>query len=32
VRGRAYDIVAHQQAAMSEQLLAPPAADPEYDD
>ncbi|MDN3297601.1 hypothetical protein QWM81_26900 [Streptomyces ficellus] len=32
VRGRAYDIVAHQQAAMPEQLLAPAAADPETDD
>ncbi len=32
VRGRAYDVVAHQQAAMPEQLLAPPAADPEDDD
>ncbi|MEU1558533.1 MobF family relaxase [Streptomyces scabiei] len=32
VRGRAYDVVAHQQAAMPEQLLAPPAADPEHDD
>ncbi|MER6571691.1 hypothetical protein ABT288_37345 [Streptomyces sp. NPDC001093] len=31
-RGRAYDVVAHQQAAMPEQLLAPPAADPEHDD
>ncbi|MGW0537903.1 hypothetical protein [Streptomyces sp. NPDC003032] len=30
--GRAYDVVAHQQAAMPEQLLAPPAADPEHDD
>ncbi|WP_393052951.1 hypothetical protein [Streptomyces sp. LN549] len=28
----AYDVVAHQQAAMPEQLLAPPAADPEDDD
>ncbi|MFB0620289.1 MobF family relaxase [Streptomyces sp. AGS-58] len=32
VRGRAYDVVAHQQAAMPEQLLAAPAADPEHDD
>ncbi|MGW1007726.1 MobF family relaxase [Streptomyces sp. NPDC002520] len=32
VRGRAYDVVAHQQAAMPEQLLAPQAADPEHDD
>ncbi|MFJ1804021.1 MobF family relaxase [Streptomyces sp. NPDC088180] len=37
VRGRAYDVVAHQQAVMPEQLLAPdPAdpdpADPEHDD
>lgn len=32
VRGRACDVVAHQQAAMPEQLLAPPAADPEHDD
>ncbi|MDX3481995.1 MobF family relaxase, partial [Streptomyces scabiei] len=32
VRGRAYDVVAHQQAAMPEQLLTPPAADPEHDD
>ncbi|MFF4787812.1 MobF family relaxase [Streptomyces griseorubiginosus] len=32
VRGRAYDVVAHQQAAMPEQLLAPPAADPDHDD
>ncbi|MFI1293333.1 MobF family relaxase [Streptomyces sp. NPDC020792] len=31
-RGRAYDVVAHQQAAMPEQLLAPEPADPEYDD
>jgi hypothetical protein len=30
VRGRAYDVVAHQQAAMPEQL--PAAADPERDD
>ncbi|MCX4970978.1 relaxase domain-containing protein [Streptomyces sp. NBC_00654] len=32
VRGRAYDIVRHQQAAMPEQLLAPATADPENDD
>ncbi|WP_405776999.1 hypothetical protein [Streptomyces sp. NBC_01538] len=32
VRGRAYDVVAHQQAAMPEQLLGPAAADPERDD
>jgi hypothetical protein len=32
VRGRAYDVVAHQQAAMPEQLLAPPAAEVEHDD
>uniref|UniRef100_UPI003D757FD8 relaxase domain-containing protein n=1 Tax=Streptomyces sp. NRRL F-5630 TaxID=1463864 RepID=UPI003D757FD8 len=32
VRGRAYDVVTHQQAAMPEQLLAPEPADPEYDD
>ncbi|MFI9568147.1 hypothetical protein [Streptomyces rishiriensis] len=34
VRGRAYDVVAHQQAAMPEYLLAfaPAAADPERDD
>ncbi|WP_256726346.1 hypothetical protein [Streptomyces sp. MNU77] len=31
VRGRAYDIVAHQQAAMPEQMLAPEPADPEHD-
>jgi hypothetical protein len=31
VRGRAYDVV-HQQAAMPEQLLAPPAAEVERDD
>lgn len=31
VRGRGYDIARHQQAAMPEQLLAPPAADPEDD-
>ncbi|WP_189594742.1 MobF family relaxase [Streptomyces massasporeus] len=32
VGGRAYDVVAHQQAAMPEQLLAPESADPEHDD
>ncbi|WP_399919904.1 hypothetical protein [Streptomyces kanamyceticus] len=32
VRGRAYDVVAHQQAAMPEQLLAPEPADPEHHD
>ncbi|MFD7772255.1 hypothetical protein [Streptomyces sp. NPDC059787] len=32
VRGRAYVVVAHQQAAMPEQLLAPEPADPEHDD
>ncbi|QKW48281.1 hypothetical protein [Streptomyces buecherae] len=32
VRGRGYDVVAHQQAAMPEQLLAPEPADPEHDD
>ncbi|WP_406076657.1 MobF family relaxase [Streptomyces virginiae] len=32
VRRRAYDVVAHQQAAMPEQLHAPAAADPEDDD
>ena len=32
VRGRAYDVVAQQQAAMPEQLLAAAAADPECDD
>ncbi|MER6074396.1 hypothetical protein ABT187_37370 [Streptomyces sp. NPDC001817] len=31
-RGRAYDVVLHQQAAMPEQLLAPEAADPEHHD
>ncbi|MEV6742498.1 MobF family relaxase [Streptomyces sp. NPDC051104] len=31
-RGRAYDVVAHQQAAMPEQLLAPAAADAEHSD
>ncbi|MFG2600748.1 MobF family relaxase [Streptomyces sp. NPDC048462] len=32
VRGRTYDVVAHQQAAMPEQLVAPEPADPEHDD
>ncbi|MFJ4014484.1 MobF family relaxase [Streptomyces sp. NPDC090026] len=32
VRGRVYDVVAHQQAAMPEQLLAPEPAAPEHDD
>ncbi|MCT2546282.1 MobF family relaxase [Streptomyces atratus] len=32
VRGRAYDVVAHQRAAMPEQLLAPAAADLENDE
>ncbi|MEI7029633.1 MobF family relaxase [Streptomyces pratensis] len=32
VRGRAYDIARHQQAAMPEQLLAPEPTDPERDD
>ncbi|MFF4779749.1 hypothetical protein ACFY3E_00365 [Streptomyces griseorubiginosus] len=32
VRGLAYDVVAHQQAAMPEQLLAPRPADPNHDD
>ncbi|WP_327180366.1 relaxase domain-containing protein (plasmid) [Streptomyces sp. NBC_01335] len=32
VRDRAYDVVAHQQAAMPEQLLTPEPADPEHDD
>ncbi|GGY77663.1 hypothetical protein GCM10010342_76690 [Streptomyces anulatus] len=32
VRGRAYDVARHQQAAMPEQLLAPEPADPENDD
>ncbi|WAE70664.1 relaxase domain-containing protein (plasmid) [Streptomyces cavourensis] len=32
VRGPAYDVVAHQQAAMPEQLLAPEPADAEHDD
>ncbi|MCL7496079.1 relaxase domain-containing protein [Streptomyces sp. MCA2] len=31
-RGRAYDVVAHQQAAMPEQLLAPAAAESEHGD
>ncbi|MFF9705318.1 hypothetical protein ACF1FE_29690 [Streptomyces griseofuscus] len=31
VRGKAYDVVAHQQAAMPEQLLAPEPAAPAYD-
>ncbi|MFB7211035.1 hypothetical protein [Streptomyces sp. NPDC056255] len=31
-RGQAYDVVAHQQAAMPEQLLAPAAAALEYND
>ncbi|MFF2205913.1 hypothetical protein [Streptomyces sp. NPDC058145] len=31
-RGRVYDVVAHQQAAMPEQLLAFPAAEPGHDD
>ncbi|MFD4977660.1 hypothetical protein [Streptomyces sp. NPDC058424] len=31
-RGRAYDVVAHQQAVMRKQLLAPPAAEPERGD
>ncbi|WP_079060895.1 MobF family relaxase [Streptomyces prasinus] len=31
VRGPAYDVVAHQQAAIPEQLLAPEPADPEHD-
>ncbi|MET9294850.1 MobF family relaxase [Streptomyces sp. NPDC003077] len=31
VRGRAYDIARHQQAAMPEQLLPPPAAVPGHD-
>ncbi|MFD9114832.1 hypothetical protein, partial [Streptomyces bottropensis] len=31
-RGRAYDVVTHQQAAMPEQLLAHADADPEHDD
>ncbi|MFI0756738.1 MobF family relaxase [Streptomyces anulatus] len=31
VRGRAYDVVAHQQAAMPERLLAPEPADPGHD-
>ncbi|MFH9400779.1 hypothetical protein ACH4JS_13550 [Streptomyces sp. NPDC017638] len=32
VRGQAYEVVAHQQAAMPEQLLAPPAAEVEHND
>ncbi len=32
VRSRAYDVVAHQQAAMPRQLLAPEPADPGHDD
>ncbi|MEW2577795.1 hypothetical protein [Streptomyces syringium] len=32
VWGGAYDVVAHQQAAMPEQLRAPEPADPEHDD
>ncbi|MEU0984469.1 MobF family relaxase [Streptomyces griseus] len=32
LRGRAYDVVAHQHAAMPEQLLAPEPADAEHDD
>ncbi|MGI5485153.1 hypothetical protein [Streptomyces lavendofoliae] len=32
VRGRAYDVVTHQQAAMPEQLLAPEPTDPEHGD
>ncbi|MFI2619518.1 hypothetical protein [Streptomyces sp. NPDC018584] len=32
VWGRAYDVVAHQQAAMPEQLLAPEPVDAEHDD
>ncbi|MFC9004774.1 hypothetical protein ACFV2I_37955 [Streptomyces microflavus] len=32
VRGRAYNVVVHQQAAMPEQLLAPEPAAPEHDD
>ncbi|MGW7136651.1 MobF family relaxase [Streptomyces xanthophaeus] len=32
VRGRVYDVVAHQQAAMPEQLAAPAAAEAEHDD
>ncbi|MYS40670.1 relaxase domain-containing protein [Streptomyces sp. SID5998] len=31
-RGRAYDVVRHQQAVMPEQLLGPEPADPEHDD
>ncbi|MEU9418434.1 MobF family relaxase [Streptomyces sp. NPDC048272] len=32
VRGRAYDVALHQQAAMPGQLLAPPGAEPEDED
>jgi hypothetical protein len=32
VRGRSYDVVTHQQAAMPEHLLAPEPANPEHDD
>ncbi|MFI1607779.1 MobF family relaxase [Streptomyces griseofuscus] len=32
VRGRAYDVVTHQQAAMPEHLFPPEPADPEHDD
>ncbi|MFJ5657167.1 MobF family relaxase [Streptomyces microflavus] len=32
VQGRAYDVVAHQQAAMPEHLLAPEPAEAEHDD
>ncbi|MFD3681954.1 MobF family relaxase [Streptomyces sp. NPDC058613] len=32
LRGRAYDVEAHQQAAMPDQLLAPAAADPDDED
>ncbi|UKL07416.1 hypothetical protein [Streptomyces sp. NBU3104] len=32
VRGRAYDVVAHQRAAMPERLFAPEPAAPEHDD
>ncbi|MFC8364876.1 hypothetical protein ACFUIY_34000 [Streptomyces griseorubiginosus] len=32
VRGLAYDVVAHQQAAMPEPLLAPRSTHPEHDD
>ncbi|MEU5403905.1 relaxase domain-containing protein [Streptomyces sp. NPDC005963] len=30
--GQGYDVIAHQQAAMREQLLPPPAAEPDRDD